>query len=85
MQERIELSSGTRLSEDGPDEIYMFGFSRGAFTIRTLTGLIQHEGLLPASFVKNGEKENVSRAEMRRIRLHEQLADRAPTRGRPWL
>jgi hypothetical protein len=48
------------------DEIYMFGFSRGAFTIRTLTGLIQHEGLLPVSFPKDGEKENVSHAEMRR-------------------
>src|SRR3954447_11264910 len=46
--------------EDG-DEIYMFGFSRGAFTIRTLTGLIESEGLLPASF-----RKNVSRAEMRR-------------------
>jgi hypothetical protein len=29
------------------DEIYMFGFSRGAFTIRTLIGLIHHEGLIP--------------------------------------
>ena len=30
------------------DEIHMFGFSRGAFTIRTLVGLIHHEGLVPA-------------------------------------
>lgn len=56
--------------EEG-NEIYMFGFSRGAFTIRTLTGLIQHEGLIPVSFRKDqdqdqGEKENVSRGEMRR-------------------
>jgi hypothetical protein len=29
------------------DEIYMFGFSRGAFTVRTLIGMIHHEGLLP--------------------------------------
>jgi uncharacterized protein (DUF2235 family) len=28
------------------DEIYMFGFSRGAFTVRTLIGMIHHEGLL---------------------------------------
>src|SRR3954447_18177198 len=48
------------------DEIYMFGFSRGAFTIRTLTGLIQHEGLLPVSFRQDGNRENVSPAEMRR-------------------
>jgi uncharacterized protein (DUF2235 family) len=60
--------------EEG-DEIYMFGFSRGAFTIRTLTGLIQHEGLIPVSFPKDkdqgqvedqDQKENVSHAEMRR-------------------
>jgi uncharacterized protein (DUF2235 family) len=54
--------------EEG-DEIYMFGFSRGSFTIRTLTGLIQHEGLIPVSFHKDkdqDQKENVSRAEMRR-------------------
>jgi len=29
------------------DDIFMFGFSRGAFTIRTLIGLIHHEGLVP--------------------------------------
>src|SRR5437763_436056 len=29
------------------DEIFMFGFSRGAFTIRTLIGLIDEEGLVP--------------------------------------
>jgi hypothetical protein len=28
------------------DEIYMFGFSRGAFTIRTLIGMMHHEGLV---------------------------------------
>src|SRR5579871_107119 len=29
------------------DRILLFGFSRGAFTIRTLVGLIDHEGLVP--------------------------------------
>jgi uncharacterized protein (DUF2235 family) len=29
------------------DRIYAFGFSRGAFTIRVLLGLIAHQGLLP--------------------------------------
>ncbi|WP_298257304.1 DUF2235 domain-containing protein [Bradyrhizobium sp.] len=43
-------------------EIYMFGFSRGAFTIRTLIGLIHSEGLIPVQI----EGEAVSRAEMRR-------------------
>jgi uncharacterized protein (DUF2235 family) len=28
------------------DRIYAFGFSRGAFTIRVLTGLIKHEGVI---------------------------------------
>jgi uncharacterized protein (DUF2235 family) len=44
------------------DEIYMFGFSRGAFTIRTLVGLIQHEGLIPAEI----DNENVAREERAR-------------------
>ena len=30
------------------DEIYIFGFSRGAFTARTLAGLISSQGLVPA-------------------------------------
>jgi hypothetical protein len=47
------------------DEIYMFGFSRGAFTIRTLIGLIHAEGLIPAHM----GAEAVSRAEMRRNTL----------------
>jgi hypothetical protein len=47
------------------DEIYMFGFSRGAFTIRTLTGLIYHEGLIPVSL----GGENIPRQEMRRNAL----------------
>jgi uncharacterized protein (DUF2235 family) len=28
------------------DEIYCFGFSRGAFTIRVVTGIIQNQGLI---------------------------------------
>jgi uncharacterized protein (DUF2235 family) len=34
-----------RKYKDG-DEIYAFGFSRGAFTIRVLVGLIEHQGLI---------------------------------------
>ena len=34
-------------SEEGPDKIYLFGFSRGAFTVRVLAGLIFECGLLP--------------------------------------
>lgn len=43
------------------DRICMFGFSRGSFTIRTLIGLINHEGLVPCEI-----GETVSRHEMRR-------------------
>jgi hypothetical protein len=67
------------------DEIYMFGFSRGSFTIRTLTGLIQHEGLIPVSFRKDkdkAEKENVSYGEMRRNVMMAWRAYRYKTR--PW-
>jgi hypothetical protein len=30
---------------DDGDEVYMFGFSRGAYTVRSLAGLIRHSGL----------------------------------------
>lgn len=29
------------------DEIYLFGFSRGAFTVRTLAGMLRFQGLMP--------------------------------------
>lgn len=44
------------------DEIWMFGFSRGAFTVRTLAGLIASQGLVPARF----GTEPVPRVEMER-------------------
>ncbi|MBR0708237.1 DUF2235 domain-containing protein [Bradyrhizobium liaoningense] len=44
------------------DEIYIFGFSRGAFTARTLASLIASQGLVPAEI----KGEPVSHAEMER-------------------
>ena len=44
------------------DEIYMFGFSRGAFTIRTLAGLIGSQGLVP----KTIDGKTVRRIDMKR-------------------
>lgn len=44
------------------DRIFLIGFSRGAFTVRTLAGLIAHQGLMPREM---GQCE-VSTAEMRR-------------------
>ena len=31
---------------EGPDRIYLFGFSRGAFTVRSLAGMLHKVGLL---------------------------------------
>ena len=42
-----------------PPEIYGFGFSRGAFTIRVLAGLVIRQGLVP----------HASESEMRRMAL----------------
>ncbi|WP_249779175.1 DUF2235 domain-containing protein [Bradyrhizobium sediminis] len=44
------------------DEIYIFGFSRGSFTARTLVGLIASQGLVPAMI----DGSPVSHAEMQR-------------------
>lgn len=44
------------------DRIYLFGFSRGAFTVRTLAGMVGWQGLMPR---KIGERP-VGTAEMRR-------------------
>jgi Uncharacterized alpha/beta hydrolase domain (DUF2235) len=57
------------------DEIYLFGFSRGAFTIRTLVGLISSQGLVPAKIAG----EFVGRAEMDRNAMAAWRAYRAGT------
>lgn len=44
------------------DEIYLFGFSRGAFTVRTLAGMLRYQGLMPSMI---GDRP-VSDAEMKR-------------------
>jgi uncharacterized protein (DUF2235 family) len=45
-------------TEDGgkPDKVYLFGFSRGAFTVRALAGLIHRCGLLPKSAARDEGK-----------------------------
>lgn len=60
------------------DEIWAFGFSRGAFTIRTLIGLIASQGLVPARI--GGEA--VSPAEMHRNAMAAWRAYRAS--GASW-
>ncbi len=59
------------------DKIYIFGFSRGAFTARALAGLITKTGLMPAVI---GEKA-VSEADMRRNALSAWRAYRSASVG----
>jgi uncharacterized protein (DUF2235 family) len=42
----IELYTFLALNYQAGDEVYMFGFSRGAYTVRSLAGLIHESGLV---------------------------------------
>ena len=48
------------------DELFAFGFSRGAFTIRVVTGLIHNQGLVQAD--SEGELDRLARAAYRAYR-----------------
>jgi hypothetical protein len=56
------------------DEIYIFGFSRGAFTARTLASMISSQGLMPARIddipVSHSEMERNTKAAWRAYRKH---------------
>ncbi len=54
-------------ADEKKDGIYAFGFSRGAFTIRVLTGLILSQGLIQTVPDKNGQPQPVSESERRRL------------------
>ena len=61
-QQRAEREGGAQQDPKAvpiPPEIYGFGFSRGAFTIRVLAGLVIRQGLVP----------HASELEMRRMAL----------------
>ena len=60
------------------DEIWAFGFSRGAFTIRSLIGLIDSQGLMPREI----DGRPVTRAEMKRNAMAAWRAYRA--HGASW-
>ncbi|MCJ2110267.1 DUF2235 domain-containing protein [Methylobacterium sp. E-025] len=62
------------------DEIWMFGFSRGAFTIRTLAALIASQGLVPARIGTSP----VSRVEMDRNAMAAWRAYRTRTAPAGW-
>ena len=57
------------------DEIYLFGFSRGAFTVRTLAGMIRWQGLMPLMV---GDRP-VTDAEMKRNTMRAWESYRAAT------
>lgn len=57
------------------DEIYLFGFSRGAFTVRTLAGMLRWQGLMPLEI----DGRAVSDAEMKRNAMRAWEAYRACT------
>src|SRR4051812_20123280 len=48
-----ELYTGLARCYSPGDKIFLFGFSRGAFTVRTLAGLIAHAGLLDVTKAKS--------------------------------
>ena len=50
---------------DVNDEIYAFGFSRGAFTIRVVIGLIVDQGLIPADGISETELDQQAHAAYR--------------------
>lgn len=62
------------------DNIYLFGFSRGAFTVRILAGLILRCGLVTAS----SDAELVERVQLAYDEYKRDMARRA-TKTRPWL
>ena len=71
------------------DEIYLFGFSRGAFTVRTLAGMLRFQGLMPLMI---GDRA-VTDAEMKRNSMRAWEAYRKATaplwhqglRMAPWI
>ena len=50
---KLELDSETELNKSESDEIFLFGFSRGAYTVRALVGLIDAVGILKKSKLKD--------------------------------
>lgn len=70
-----------RIYEPG-DRIFLFGFSRGAFTVRTLAGMVADCGILNADALANprayGQDEVCSRSDGRALPWWEALVERMP-------
>lgn len=67
------------------DRIYAFGFSRGAFTIRVLAGLILSQGLVQTVPDKKGQPQPVSESERRRLAKEAYRRFRDENYQRMWL
>ena len=70
-----------RVYEPG-DRIYLFGFSRGAFTVRTLAGLITECGVVCRRKCKT--KEKLDEAVDKAYKLHRELYHKEPLGMLPW-
>ncbi|WP_426424138.1 DUF2235 domain-containing protein [Bradyrhizobium genosp. A] len=55
---------------DEGDQIYGFGFSRGAFTIRVVIGLIIDQGLIPAAGMSESELDQLAHQAYRAYHRH---------------
>lgn len=66
--EKLALAgAGESKSEDlQDDEIFLFGFSRGAFTVRVLTGMVLNQGLV--HFASESDLDQKARAAYRKYR-----------------
>ncbi|MFB8280596.1 DUF2235 domain-containing protein [Nocardia colli] len=60
------------------DEIYIFGFSRGAFTARSLSGLIDRIGILTPEAMINGKYPEA-------LKIHQQVAPKDGTTPQEWI
>src|ERR1700730_17849981 len=63
-------------------EIYMFGFSRGAFTIRTLIGLVKTQGLVALYDNKERERSEADKKFYSECAYRAYRAPRRPIRER---
>ena len=75
--------------EDG-DEIYLFGFSRGAYTIRCLAGFIYCSGLLKRQYIRKAPEayelyrdrgDDAKPSSDRAIQFRQNYGDRVPIRA----
>jgi uncharacterized protein (DUF2235 family) len=65
---------------DSGDEIYVFRFSRGAFTVRTLVGLISTGGLVDPAKVRPKTAEQLDVIVRKAYKAYERVSAGGPLR-----